>query len=128
MVAESDYLAFCPARVDACYVGDERVRAREGDFYGGWITSNILGPFKGRPGTLWMVMIASLCAAASRTVCCNIAVVGNGIAGLGDGSGDRATRHRGHRVEAPPPAPPGMTCDGLTAALLEAVGGLSRSV
>lgn len=46
-----DYLAFYPARVDACYVGDERVRAQEGDFYGGWITRNIRGPFKGGAGT-----------------------------------------------------------------------------
>lgn len=45
------YLAFYPTRVDACYVGDERVRAQEGDFYGGWVTSNIRGPFKGGPGT-----------------------------------------------------------------------------
>jgi uncharacterized protein (DUF427 family) len=46
-----DYVAFYPARVDACYVADERVKAQEGDFYGGWITSNVRGPFKGRPGT-----------------------------------------------------------------------------
>jgi uncharacterized protein (DUF427 family) len=46
-----DYVAFYPARVDACDVGDERVKAQEGDFYGGWITSNVRGPFKGGPGT-----------------------------------------------------------------------------
>lgn len=46
-----DYLAFYPAGVDACYVGDERVTAQEGDFYGGSITSNIRGPFKGGPAT-----------------------------------------------------------------------------
>ena len=46
-----DHLAFYPGRVDACYVDDERVRAQEGDFYGGWITSDIKGPFKGGPGT-----------------------------------------------------------------------------
>jgi uncharacterized protein (DUF427 family) len=46
-----DYLAFYPAGVDACYVGDERVTAQQGDFYGGWITSNIRGPFKGGPAT-----------------------------------------------------------------------------
>lgn len=46
-----DHLAFYPTKVDACYVGDEQVTAQEGDFYGGWITSNIRGPFKGRPGT-----------------------------------------------------------------------------
>ena len=45
------YMAFYPARVDACYVDGERVLAQEGDFYGGWITSDISGPFKGGPGT-----------------------------------------------------------------------------
>ena len=47
-----DHFAFYPGLVDACYVGDERVMAQEGDFYGGWITSNIRGPFKGGAGTL----------------------------------------------------------------------------
>ena len=46
-----DHLAFYPGRVDACYVDDEHVRAQEGDFYGGWITSAIEGPFKGGSGT-----------------------------------------------------------------------------
>ena len=46
-----DYVAFYPSRVDECYIGDERVRAQEGDYYGGWITSRIVGPFKGGPGT-----------------------------------------------------------------------------
>ncbi|NWG17499.1 MAG: DUF427 domain-containing protein [Chloroflexi bacterium] len=46
------YLAVYPGRMDACYVDDERVTAQEGDFYGGWITSDIVGPFKGGPGTL----------------------------------------------------------------------------
>jgi uncharacterized protein (DUF427 family) len=46
-----DHLAFYPGRVDGCYVDGERVRAQEGDFYGGWITSEIRGPFKGGPGT-----------------------------------------------------------------------------
>lgn len=45
------HLAFYASRVDACFVGDERVAAQEGDFYGGWITSRIVGPFKGAPGT-----------------------------------------------------------------------------
>ena len=44
-------IAFYPGRVDECVVGDERVRAQEGDFYGGWITAEIAGPFKGGPGT-----------------------------------------------------------------------------
>jgi uncharacterized protein (DUF427 family) len=46
-----DHLAFYPSRVDACFVDDERVAAQEGDFYGGWITTDIRGPFKGGPGT-----------------------------------------------------------------------------
>lgn len=50
--ALKDYLAFYAGRVDACYVGEERVQPQPGDFYGGWITSRIVGPFKGGPGTL----------------------------------------------------------------------------
>ncbi len=46
-----DYLAFYPGRADACYVDDERVEAQEGDFYGGWRTIDVVGPFKGAPGT-----------------------------------------------------------------------------
>lgn len=46
-----DYVAFYPSRMDACYVDDEQVQAQEGDFYGGWITSEIIGPFKGGGGT-----------------------------------------------------------------------------
>jgi uncharacterized protein (DUF427 family) len=46
-----DHIAFYPGRVDACYVDKERVQAQEGDFYGGWITSDIEGPFKGGAGT-----------------------------------------------------------------------------
>jgi len=45
------YLAFYASRVDECWVGDERVQPQEGDFYGGWITSRIAGPFKGGAGT-----------------------------------------------------------------------------
>ena len=37
--------------MDGCWVGGEKVEAQEGDFYGGWITSDIVGPFKGAPGT-----------------------------------------------------------------------------
>jgi uncharacterized protein (DUF427 family) len=46
-----DHLAFYPSKVDNCWVGGEKVRAQEGDFYGGWITPDIVGPFKGGPGT-----------------------------------------------------------------------------
>ena len=45
------HLAFYAGRVDACYVGEERVQAQPGEFYGGWVTSDIIGPFKGRPGS-----------------------------------------------------------------------------
>jgi uncharacterized protein (DUF427 family) len=45
-------VAFYPGPMDACYVDDERVAAQEGDFYGGWITSDVVGPFKGGQGTL----------------------------------------------------------------------------
>ena len=45
------HIAFYASRVDACYVGEERVQAQPGDFYGGWITRDIKGPFKGAPGT-----------------------------------------------------------------------------
>jgi uncharacterized protein (DUF427 family) len=46
-----DHLAFYPGRVDECRLGDERVTPQEGSFYGGWITSHVIGPFKGGPGT-----------------------------------------------------------------------------
>ena len=46
-----DHIAFYPSKVDECYIGDELVQAQEGDFYGGWITSKIVGPFKGGTGT-----------------------------------------------------------------------------
>ncbi len=49
--AITDYVAFYPARMDACYVDDELVTPQPGGFYGGWITQNIRGPFKGGPGT-----------------------------------------------------------------------------
>jgi uncharacterized protein (DUF427 family) len=44
-------IAFYPGRVDECTVDGERVRPQPGEFYGGWITSEIVGPFKGEPGT-----------------------------------------------------------------------------
>lgn len=49
--AIKDCLAFYPSRVDACFVDGEKVQAQAGDFYGGWITKGIVGPFKGGPGT-----------------------------------------------------------------------------
>ena len=49
--AITNYIAFYPRKMDACYVDGEPVQAQEGDFYGGWITSDIIGQFKGGPGT-----------------------------------------------------------------------------
>jgi uncharacterized protein (DUF427 family) len=45
------YVAVYPGRMDRCTVDGETVVAQEGGFYGGWITSAIVGPFKGAPGT-----------------------------------------------------------------------------
>lgn len=50
-VSLKNYMAVYPSRMEACYVNDEKVQAQEGDFYGGWITSKIVGPFKGGAGT-----------------------------------------------------------------------------
>jgi uncharacterized protein (DUF427 family) len=46
-----NHLAFYASRVDECTVDGELVTPQPGDFYGGWITSHVLGPFKGPPGT-----------------------------------------------------------------------------
>jgi uncharacterized protein (DUF427 family) len=45
------HLAFYASKVDECWVGDELVQPQQGDFYGGWITTRIVGPFKGGNGT-----------------------------------------------------------------------------
>ena len=45
------HVAVYPGRMERCTLGGEEVQAQEGDFYGGWITSDIEGPFKGGPGT-----------------------------------------------------------------------------
>ncbi|WP_435881369.1 DUF427 domain-containing protein [Streptomyces parvulus] len=48
------FFAFYPGRMDRCTVGDQVVGAQRGDFYGGWITAEVRGPFKGAPGTgMW---------------------------------------------------------------------------
>ena len=44
--------SFYAGRLDHCSVGGERVIPQPGDFYGGWITAEIDGPFKGGEGTL----------------------------------------------------------------------------
>jgi uncharacterized protein (DUF427 family) len=48
--AIAGWVAFMPTELD-CRVDGERVRPQEGGFYGGWITDDVVGPFKGGPGT-----------------------------------------------------------------------------
>ncbi len=48
-----DHVAVYAGAMDACFVGDERVVPQDGGFYGGWITPELVGPFKGGPGTLF---------------------------------------------------------------------------
>jgi uncharacterized protein (DUF427 family) len=45
------HFAFYAGPMDACYVGDEKARPQPGGFYGGWITGDVVGPFKGEPGS-----------------------------------------------------------------------------
>ena len=47
-----DHVAVYPAALDRCTVDGELVQPQPGGFYGGWITSRVVGPFKGAPGTL----------------------------------------------------------------------------
>jgi uncharacterized protein (DUF427 family) len=49
--AIKDYIAFYAGPMDACYVNGEKVIPQPGSFYGGWITSDVVGPFKGEKGT-----------------------------------------------------------------------------
>ena len=49
--AIAGHFAFYPGRVDRAIVDGEQVEAQAGDYYGGWITSAVTGPFKGGPGT-----------------------------------------------------------------------------
>ena len=44
-------VAFYPGLMDACLVDGEFVMPQPGGFYGGWVTSGVVGPFKGEPGT-----------------------------------------------------------------------------
>ncbi len=46
-----DHVAVMPSAMDLCTVDGERVLPQEGGFYGGWITSRVVGPFKGVPGS-----------------------------------------------------------------------------
>ena len=45
------HIAFYAGPMDRCLVDGELVRPQEGGFYGGWITSDLAGPFKGGPGS-----------------------------------------------------------------------------
>lgn len=49
--ALASYIAFYPSCMDACRVDGEQIQSQLGDFYGGWITKDIVGPFKGGVGT-----------------------------------------------------------------------------
>jgi uncharacterized protein (DUF427 family) len=49
--AIAGHVAFYPGRVDAALVDGERAGPQPGEFYGGWVTSDVAGPFKGEPGT-----------------------------------------------------------------------------
>jgi uncharacterized protein (DUF427 family) len=44
-------LSFYASRVDEAWVGDELATPQPGGFYGGWVTSRIVGPVKGEPGS-----------------------------------------------------------------------------
>ena len=45
------HLAFFSGKMDACYVDEQRVEAQPGAYYGGWVTPELVGPFKGEPGS-----------------------------------------------------------------------------
>lgn len=47
-----DHLAVYPSAMEACTVDGEVVTPQPGGFYGGWVTRNLVGPFKGAPGTM----------------------------------------------------------------------------
>ena len=46
------YVAFYAGKTDGCFVDGERVTPQPGGFYGGWITADVVGPFKGGPGSM----------------------------------------------------------------------------
>ena len=48
--AIADHLAFYPTQLQ-CTVDGEPVAPQQGGFYGGWITADVVGPFKGEPGS-----------------------------------------------------------------------------
>lgn len=44
------YISFYPAALE-CYLAGVRVQPQPGGLYGGWVTPEIVGPYKGNPGT-----------------------------------------------------------------------------
>lgn len=46
-----NYIAFNASKVGACFVGPHKVKPQPGEYYGGWITPEVVGPFKGMPGS-----------------------------------------------------------------------------
>jgi uncharacterized protein (DUF427 family) len=52
-ISLKNYVAFYAGPMDACFVNGEKVAPQPGGFYGGWITKNIVGPFKGDLGTMF---------------------------------------------------------------------------
>ena len=49
-----NYISFYASKAERCIVNGELVKKQDGEFYGGWITKNLKGPFKGALGTsLW---------------------------------------------------------------------------
>lgn len=50
--AMENHVAFYAWAMERCLVDGELVQPQPGNFYGGWITSDIVGPFKGSPGTM----------------------------------------------------------------------------
>ena len=52
-IAIREYYGFYVSLMDACYVNDELVTPQPGNYYGGWITKDIVEPFKGEPGKMW---------------------------------------------------------------------------
>ena len=62
-----DRIVFYAGRVDAAWVDDERVSPQPGRFYGGWVTANIVGPFKGEPGHRGLVTQAAAPTSSKRS-------------------------------------------------------------
>ncbi len=49
-VSITGHVSFMPGQIE-CFIDDERVQPQAGGFYGGWITGDVVGPFKGEPGS-----------------------------------------------------------------------------